>query len=119
VAHASITGAGFESRPPVHLDIKPRELRFLFGVTPPQRITITNPSAEAIKIYSVRLVGGGRNFKVSAEKCGGTTLQPRGGSCVIVVGATASFRGADAMQILIDHSGADRPDTIGASAAPR
>lgn len=120
VAHASVSGAGFESRPPIHLDIKPRELRFLFGVTPAQRITITNPSVEAIKIYSVRVVGsGGRSFKVSAEKCEGKTLPPRGGSCVIVVGATASFRSAESMQILVDHSGADRPDTIGASAAPR
>jgi hypothetical protein len=119
VAHASISGAGFESRPPVHLDIKPRELHFLVGLTPSQRITITNPSAEAIKIYSVRIVGGDRKFKVSAEKCEGTTLQPHGGSCVITVGATFSIRGAESIQIIIDHSGADRPDTVGASTAPR
>ncbi|MEA2336377.1 MAG: hypothetical protein QOE82_384 [Thermoanaerobaculia bacterium] len=120
VAHAAITGTGFQPRPPVHLDITPRQLHFLFGVTPPQRITITNPSSEPVKIYSVRAVGGGgRSFKVSAEKCEGTTLQPRGGSCVIVVTVTASFRLADSMQILVDHSGADRPDSIGASAAPR
>jgi hypothetical protein len=123
VAHASISGAGFESRPPVHLpvhlDIKPRQLHFLVGVTPSQRITITNPSAEAIKIYSVRIVGGGRNFKVSAEKCEGMTLQPHGGSCVITVGATFSLRGAESIQIVIDHSGSDQPDTLGASTAPR
>jgi len=119
VARASISGAGFESRPPVHLDITPRELHFLVGVTPPQRITITNPSAEGIKIYSVRVVGGGRNFKVSAEKCIGATLQPHGGTCVVVVGAAVSFRGVDAFQIIVDHSGSDRPDTVGASAAPR
>jgi hypothetical protein len=118
VAHASISGAGFASRPPVHLDIKPRELHFLFGVTPPQRITITNPSAEAIKIYSVRVVGGGRSFKVSAEKCVGMTLQPHGGSCMVVVGAAAGFR-AESFQIIIDHSGSDQPESIGASAAPR
>jgi hypothetical protein len=115
VAHAAVSGAGFESHPPVHLDIKPRELHFLSGVTPPQRITITNPSAEAIKIYSVRVVGGGRSFKVSADKCEGTTLQPRGGSCQIVVGATAGVPGGTSMQILVDHSGASQPDTIGAS----
>jgi len=121
VAHASIAGAGFEvqQRPPLHLDIKPRSLHFLAGATPPQRITITNPNAEPIKIYSVRVVGSGRTFRVSAEKCEGTTLQPRGGSCVIVVGATASFVAADQIQILVEHSGADRPDTIGASSEPR
>jgi len=119
VARAAISGTGFESRPPVHLDITPRELHFLVGVTPPQRITITNPSAEGIKIYSVRVVGGGRNFKVSAEKCIGTTLQPHGGSCVVVVGAAVSFRGVESFQIIIDHSGSDRPDTVGASAATR
>jgi hypothetical protein len=119
IAHASISGAGFDSRPAVHLDINPRELHFLVGVTPSQRITITNPSAEAIKIYSVRIVGGGRTFKVSAEKCEGMTLQPHGGSCVITVGATFNLRGAESIQIIIDHSGADRPDTLGASTVSR
>jgi len=122
VAHTTITGSGFTPAPPpetVHLDIKPRELRFLFGVTPPQRITITNPGATPVKIFAVRAVGGGRSFKIDARQCEGRTLQPRGGACVIVVGATASYRQLESMQIQVEHSGAPEPDTIGASGSPR
>ena len=128
IARGSVSGSGFVREPEiVHLDIQPRALHFLSpvmsngrgGVTPPQRVTLTNPSAVPVVIRSVRLVGRDRSFNVDAKQCENMTLPPRGGRCSIVIGAMLSNLNLDAAKLLVEHTGASEPDAIGTSAAPR
>ena len=84
-AHATISGTGFvpqQAPPPpetAHLDIESRALHFLSGITPPQKITLSNPSAMPITIHSVKLDGGDRTFRHARRRSvpGGSGSDPR------------------------------------------
>jgi len=81
--------------------------------SPPQQVTLTNYSGEAVDIYGVRIKGKNAGAFAQSSNCG--TSVPAGGNCTISVTFTPKYKGSNAATLDVSDNGGGSPQTASLS----
>jgi hypothetical protein len=77
--------------PPLLQPIRPvlDPANIVFRAPGSRMVRVTNPHDRAIKVTRIFILGTGSGYEVDATQCNGQTLVARGGSCTIMITASA------------------------------